>query len=153
MKKIGKQILKSIMYFSRQEREERSFGKYTQERIRLEGLTLNRLRHQHVTLKSKYEYKKNIYVVFIGAILLSILTGSWKFLFELAKKIIQYVSLQENTEASLVTGWTTILIIFYITLTLLIFIALLGFIRTLYHLNRELLMIEDELERRQIDRK
>ena len=146
MKKLKARFLNYLMYFSRQEREKRAYYKYTKKRLRLEKLSINQLKYQQITLKSKYEYKKNIYAIFLGAILLSILIGSWRTLFSLAEKIIQYTSLQNNADSFLIKGWTIIVVLFFITATLLIIIAALSFMRTLYRINEELLMVEEVLK-------
>lgn len=152
MRKTEK-LLKHLMYISRQEREKRAYCKYTQKRLRLEKLSINQLKFQRITLKAKYEHKRNIYAIFLGAILLSILTGTWGTLFDLTGKIIEYASVQTDPDPLFVKGWTIIVVIFFVTATLLILIAALSFIRSLYHLNEELLMVEDALKEKTEHRK
>ena len=135
-----------LMYFSRQTREERVYHKYTKKKLMLEKLTINRLEFQLISLKTKYEYKRSLYAIFLGAILLSILTGVWGTVFDLARKIIEYASKQTNVDPMFVKGWTLIVLIFFITATFLILILSLNFMKKLYYLHEEILIVEDVLK-------
>lgn len=141
------------MYFSRQSREERAYHQYTKKKLILEKLSINRLKFHLVTLKTKYEYKRNVCAIFLGTILLTILTGTWGTVFDLTQKIIGYALGQKNADTLLVKGWTLIILIFFITVTFLIFITALSFMKNLYRLHEEILMVEDVLKDKKVDRK
>ncbi|MBF0798912.1 MULTISPECIES: hypothetical protein [Enterococcus] len=153
MKKNTTDLKKCLMYFSRQSREERAYHKYTNDKLMLEKLSINRLKFQLITLKTKYEYKRNVCAIFLGTILLTILTGTWGTVFDLTRKIIEYAVGKANVDPLLVKGWTLIILIFFITATFLIFITALSFMRTLYQLHEEILMVEDVLKAKKEDRK
>lgn len=144
--KESTKISKWLLYFSRQEREKRAYQLYTKKRIRLEKLSMDQLGFLRISLKANYDYQRNKYAAFLGTILLGILTGAWRALLHLAEKVIRYASVEVDADPFFIQSWTIIIVIFFITATLLVFVAILGFTKSLYHVHKELLIVEDILK-------
>ncbi|WP_439443650.1 hypothetical protein ACSMFR_02315 [Listeria aquatica] len=144
MMKINfKKVKKKILSITREEREKKAFARYDIERKRLESLTNRELSSRYVYTKAKYEFRKNIFSLFIGVILIALLTGSGKFLYQLAVKsmlVINQGSLHIERDKTVVLGLVSVFFIFIALAILLIFVV---YLRELYFLRKTLLIMEE----------
>lgn len=143
MKKILKKIKKILLSITREQREKKTFDRYNVERKRLESLPERVLSSRYVYLKSKYEYHKNIFSLFIGTILIGVLTGAGKFSYNLTVKGMQVIY---HDSLNVERDKTSILIIvslFFIFIVIVVLLILLIYLRELYLMRKTLLIMEE----------
>lgn len=134
---------KTIMYFSLIEREKRKYALYAKQRTMYEQLSGIELSERYIDAKSRYEAKKYSFIIFVGVILLTILTQFWITFFKFTNRMLHIISLgQPEPENIAKVG----LILFSILMFFVIFISFItvsNYLRSLYHLYRRLLLIEE----------
>ena len=131
------------MYFSRREREKRIFSLYAKERKIYESLSDRELSAWYVDIKARYEFKKNILSVFVGAIFITVLTGAGSSFFKFANHMLQLLSFGES-EPEKVAKVGFILFFTLFCFLILIVVALLALLlQSLNRLQKKLLIIEE----------
>ncbi|MBC1506327.1 hypothetical protein HCJ58_04970 [Listeria sp. FSL L7-1509] len=143
MKKIKVKLKNAILYFTRPHREVRQYLAYEKERQILERLNHRELSARYIGIKATYQYKRNVLSFFVGALLLSALTGIWKFFYNLGIKNVtfMYVKDVDNEVMSkivLVASFSIFLfIIFFIILSIVFYL------RELFHMQKTIYLIEE----------
>lgn len=132
---------KILMYFTLQEREKRSYARYENDRSQLESLTEREQHERYVTLKTKLEYRKQVFLFVITGVVLSSITGLWKTFFNYFKTSLQLYLTNVNTlsESKLIWAISSFLMIVAI---LALFISVIIYLRNTYSIYRKLLIIE-----------
>lgn len=136
---------KMIMYFTLQERERRAYKRYELNRQRFESLTILQLHERYIKMKSLYEYKKSFLTFFVVTLFLTILTGIWKGFFQYFKQALQLFFNQENSLE--VTKVIIVISVFLlVTIVVVMFISIVLYLKNLYRLYEQLMLIEDVRE-------
>lgn len=143
MKITIKKIKKTAMYFSRHEREKRIFSLYARERNNYECLSDRELSARYVDIKARYEFKKNILSVFVGAIFITVLTGAWSSFFKFANHMLQLLSLGESEPEKVGKVGLILFSTLFCFLILIVAALLTLYLRSLYRLQKKLLIIEE----------
>lgn len=143
MKKILEKFKKALLSITREQREKKAFIRYNIERKRLESLPERVLSSRYVDLKSKYEYHKNIFSLFIGTILIGVLAGAGKFLYNLTVKGMQMIyhdsfNIERDTRSILI-----IVSLFFLFIVIVVLLILIIYLRELYFMRRNLFIMEE----------
>lgn len=133
-----------ILYFSYQERKKRQYKKYDKERKKLESLTNRQLDFEYIEAKNNYQHKKNIYSLFLGTLLLAILTKFSSVFYETINQIrVVYKGVLGTPEEA----WIRITMIVYISISIIfivtIFIVIVSYLNSLKNLHKKILLIEE----------
>lgn len=131
------------MYFSRREREKRIFSLYAKERKIYERLSDRELSAWYVDIKARYEFKKNMLSVFVGAIFIIILTGAGSSFFKFANHMLQYLSLGESEPEKVAKVGFILFSTLFLSLILIVVVLLTLWLHSLYRLQKKLLIIEE----------
>lgn len=134
---------KAVMYFSRREREKRIYSLLDKEREIYEPLSDRELSAQYVNTKSKYDFKKNILSVFVGTIIITVLTGVWTSFFKLANQMIQLLSSGQSEPEKMGTIGLILFSSFFCFFVLIVVIVLIAYLRSIYRLQKKMLIIEE----------
>ncbi|WP_099221858.1 hypothetical protein [Listeria costaricensis] len=141
-KRIGK-LKKAILSMKIEEREKRQYARYESECQELEALSERELSSRFVHLKAKYEYRRNIFSFLIGAILLTALTGGWKYFYNFTIKCMQLFytdGVRTREETSIII---MIAMIFFVFLAVAVFLVCIIYLKELYITKKTLLIIEE----------
>lgn len=141
--KWSKNIIDVIMYFSFQERKKREYRLDKMKYEQLKSMTDEQLTFEYINTKTKYEYKKNVFTLFLITIVLSVIMNVWKYFFNFLNKALQFASMyQENVIDVMKIGFI-IAIIIVLSIKMVILMILLVSIRQLYLLYKYLLLIKE----------
>ncbi|EGO8511478.1 hypothetical protein ELZ39_11350 [Enterococcus faecalis] len=133
-----------ILYFTYQERKKRQYKEYDKERKKLESLTNRQLDFEYIEVKNNYQYKKNIYSLFLGTLLLATLTKSNSIFYETIHQIGVVYKDVLGTQGE---AWLRITMIVYISVSIIfvltIFIVIVSYLTSLKNLHKKILLIEE----------
>lgn len=130
------------MQLSFQERKRKKYKQTCEEIEKLNRLSDLEFEIEYLNLKSEYEYKKNLFAVFLVAILLAVLTNVWKGFFEFIQKIIQYTSEPIANSGEIAKIGFFIAIILAVSVTTFLIMGLLTYVKRLYYVHRQILLFE-----------
>lgn len=142
MKKIQMKKLRVIlMRFSLQERREARYHKSKEELDKLRELPLEKLELEYTLVKSKYEYKKNLLLLCLITILITVLTDLWGVFREFISQMLASVKNTNNVmEIITINFWISFIIMsFFVFIT---FLFLINYMRNIYRIYERLLLIE-----------
>lgn len=150
MNKLLNKFRHYIMLLSFQERERKEQIKTDKRVKKYMDMKELELKMEYVKIKSMYEHQKNILGLFLIAIILAILSESWKLFFNFMQSAISYSSLSfdNSVEYAIVGFFIAVISITFITT--IIFICLIKHIKKLNVLYRETLLIEMIIEEKGI---
>lgn len=149
MADISLRFKRCVMSLSFQERKERELMRYRQEVIRLKSLDDDELDLQYINLKSQYEYKKNIWLIVMLTIIISILMDVWKYFYNFIGKIQQLVILSQRDNIGTVRVVFVITVILIIFITILILGMLVLYMRKMHRTYKNLIVVEEIRNKRQ----
>lgn len=149
MNRTWEKFKKSVMYFSAKERKERLLSCDRNKYLRLQEMSDLNLKLEYIDIKSKYEYEKNMLILFLVSIVIAVLTNVWKYFDSFLRQVVQFSSsYQENTLEAVKVGFIIALIV-AVGIIFLIIVLLIMYIKQVYCLYKELLMIEEIRRERQ----
>lgn len=128
-----------VMSFSLPRRRERELSAYRQRVHQLRNMDKDELNYEYVNLKAKYEHKKSALTLFIISIALAVLMNVWKKFFAFMEMVLQY----ENSSVEITEVSFIISVITAIFITSIILFFLLTFMKELYVMKKEMMIIEE----------
>lgn len=129
-----------VMSLSFKERRARELGKYRKRVSEIENMEPDEIDFEYMILKTEYENKKSILNIFIISIVLAVLMNVWKYFFIFIEKALQYAVLFKGIEIAKVSF--SIAAIIAVFITSLIVVILTIFMKEIYRLQKELMIIE-----------
>lgn len=90
MEGFSEKVNQAVMYISFQERRKRELKRYRQEKQRILGMVDDEIDMVYISLKSEYEHKKNVLLVFLTSIVISVLMSAWNIFYEYTGDRIVY---------------------------------------------------------------
>ena len=118
---ISHNLIEFIESFSYSQRRKRKFESYKQECIQLNNMDDEELEFEYITTKIRYEHDKNVFMLIVLTLLLSILSNVWSKFFEFASKAMEYAaSLVDNRiESAKVILLITMIIVLFLSFIIL----------------------------------
>lgn len=145
---IINKIKKCMMHFTYAECNKRIYSQYKIERRKLEALSKDELECRYIDIKSTYEYKKNIFTFLMVTILIVGVTNIWEIFYKFCIKVfhLQMATTQQQ-EAVMVVVYITIILVVFVTVVIFAFMIL--YLRSVYRLHKQLLMVEKVLRNKE----
>ncbi len=134
-------IRNCIMQISLQERKKRKYKLLETEVQKLRRLPKQELEFEYISLKSEYEYKKNILTLFFLTIILAALADVWNFFYKFIQKTIEYTAQAGNASKTAEVGFF-IAVIAAIFVSVVLIVSLISYMKGLYSLHRSLLLVQ-----------
>ncbi len=141
-KKFFKWFKGKVMYHSMQERKKREYAIFEKEYMKLKSLRNIEIKAEYINTKSKYEHRKSLLTLFIGATLISIIFNIWKELYIFLKQVMNFVFINQGSDIQIVKAGVIMSVIIIVSISIFIFINLLMFIKETYNIYRTLIMVE-----------
>ena len=127
MKNRKENFKRYIISLSFKEKRKRELSKYRKRISEIKKMDADELDFEYISLKSKYEHKRNILTLFIISIVLAVLMNVWNSFFEFIEKVLRY------TEVMAVNGEDVAKVGFIIAIISVVFItALVLFVLSCY---------------------
>ena len=127
-----------VMQLSLQERRKRKYKRLEVEVQRLRRLPKLEFEFEYISLKSEYEYKKNIFSLLLLTIILATLADAWGLFYRFVQKILEYTAQAGSSSemgffiAGIVAIFISIILIFW----------LISYMKGLYLLHQSLLLVQ-----------
>lgn len=143
MEGFSEKVKQAVMYISFQERKKRDLIRYRQEKQRILGMEDDEIDMEYINLKSEYEHKKNVLLVFFTSIVISILMSAWNIFYEYTGKIVQYIAITRDIEIKIAEVTFYLNVTFIIFITIIVFWMLAAYLKRIKQLYKKMLMIEE----------
>lgn len=132
-----------IMSFSFSERRSKQLEQYRQAVSEFKQMQSDELDFEYITLKSRYEYKKNVLMLFILTITLAVLMDVWNSCLYFMEKAFQYVATLENGGIEVAKIGFIISAITAISIVCVVSFILISYMKELRRMSQKLMIIEN----------
>lgn len=142
MKNRKENFKRYIISLSFKEKRKRELSKYRKRISEIKKMDADELDFEYISLKSKYEHKRNILTLFIISIVLAVLMNVWNSFFEFIEKVLRYTEVMAVNGEDVAKVGFIIAIISVVFITVLVLFVLSCYIKDIYHIRKELMIIE-----------
>lgn len=142
MKNRKENFKRYIISLSFKEKRKRELLKYRKRISEIKKMDADELDFEYISLKSKYEHKRNILTLFIISIVLAVLMNVWNSFFEFIEKVLRYTEVMAVNGEDVAKVGFIIAIISVVFITALVLFVLSCYIKDIYHIRKELMIIE-----------
>lgn len=142
MNRKWEKFKQAVMYFSAKEKKKRVLFCERDKYMHLKMISDLDLKLEYINVKANYEYKKNILVLFLILVILAIIK-IWRYFDSFLRQIAQFSSSYQGEALEAVKVGFIIALIVIVGITFLIIVLLVMYIKQMYCLHKELLMIEE----------
>lgn len=132
-----------IMSFSFSERRSKQLEQYRQTVSEFKQMQSDELDFEYITLKSRYEHKKNVLMLFILTITLAVLMDVWNSCLHFMEKAFQYVATLENGGIEVAKIGFIISAIAAISIVCVVSFILISYMKELRMMSQKLMIIEE----------
>lgn len=136
-------VKQAVMYISFQERRKRELKRYQQEKQRILDMEDDEIDMEYIDLKSEYEHKKNVLLVFFTSIVISVLMSAWNIFYEYTGKLMQYIAVVRGVETEIAEVTFYLCTVIIVCITIIIFWILAAYLKRIKQLYKRILMIEN----------
>ena len=143
MSKLTTKLQGLDRYFSLQGQAERQYSRYEKEYHSLAQLSEKELSAKYVTVKSKYEHKKNIFFFSVVTIILTSLMGIWEGFYRAAEGMASMADFEEMGLSFWVEFTVRFYSIMFVFAIVVLIASLVRYAKNISILHRELLLIEE----------
>lgn len=98
---------------------------------------------EYIDLKSEYEHKKNVLLVFFTSIVISVLMSAWNIFYEYTGKLMQYIAVVRGVETEIAEVTFYLCTVIIVCITIIIFWILAAYLKRIKQLYKRILMIEN----------
>lgn len=140
MKEILKDIKKTVVSVTFQERRKRALARYVEEKKRLMQMSEDELNLEFIDSKCAYEHKKNWLTAILVSILIAVLMSVWKSFGSFIGNALQYMMPDQSMEVYKVGLVLCTILVFFLTFA--IAWILIAYFREIKRLYRKILLIE-----------
>lgn len=138
--KLKECFRKCVMYISLQERKKRTYQKEKKALEKLRVLSETELKLEYINLKSRYEHNKQILTLFLITVIMAVVSDVWSLFQNFIQQIIKYTVIMDETRYAITYFEITLILTMFLTIIVLIFAA--NYMRNLYRIYKQLLLIE-----------
>lgn len=142
MKNRKENFKRYVISLSFKEKRKRELSKYRKRISEIKKMDADELDFEYISLKSKYEHKRNILTLFIISIVLAVLMNVWNSFFEFIEKVLRYTEVMAVNGEDVAKVGFIIAIISVVFITALVLFVLSCYIKDIYHIRKELMIIE-----------
>lgn len=142
MKNRKENFKRYIISLSFKEKRKRELSKYRKRISEIKKMDADELDFEYISLKSKYEHKRNILTLFIISIVLAVLMNVWNSFFEFIEKVLRYTEVMAVNGEDVAKVGFIIAIISVVFITALVLFVLSCYIKDIYHIRKELMIIQ-----------
>ena len=140
-------LMDACFIFPYSERRKKKISEFEKHINELRSMDENELNFEYVNTKTDYDHKEAILSLFVIMIMSSILANTWKYIYVFMQKALQYSATQVESEMIAKVSFE-ISTITLISVTFIIFWALLEGSKKIKMLQRKLIMIEMVMKER-----
>lgn len=140
-------LMDACFIFPYSERRKKKISEFEKHINELRSMDENELNFEYVNTKTDYDHKEVILSLFVIMIMSSILANTWKYIYVFMQKALQYSATQVESEMIAKVSFE-ISTITLISVTFIIFWALLEGSKKIKMLQRKLIMIEMVMKER-----
>lgn len=140
-----------VMSISFKERRKRELLKYRKRVHDLKRMDSDEIDFEYISLKSEYEHKKSSLTILIITIALAVLMNVWKYFFAFVEKALYYAASFKGSEIEIAKVSIAISIIVTVVTTFAILIILITYMKEIYRIQKELMIVETVREKRSRD--
>lgn len=140
-------LMDACFIFPYSERRKKKISEFEKHINELKSMDENELNFEYVNTKTDYDHKEVILSLFVIMIMSSILANTWKYIYVFMQKALQYSATQVESEMIAKVSFE-ISTITLISVTFIIFWALLEGSKKIKMLQRKLMMIEMVMKER-----
>lgn len=137
-----------VMSFTFSERRSKQLEQYRQAVSEFKQMQSDELDFEYITLKSRYEHKKNVLTLFILTIALAILMDVWNSCLDFMGKALQYVATLENGGIEVAKIGFIISAIATASIICVVLLILISYMKELRMMRQKLMIIEDVKKQR-----